>query len=50
MRPYSGEKLCGRCFCRSTEDKVRATISSYEMLKYDDKIMVAVSGGKDSEV
>ncbi len=48
VRPYSGEKLCGRCFCRSIEDKVRATISSYEMLKYDDKIMVAVSGGKDS--
>ena len=48
MRPYSGEKLCGRCFCRSIEDKVRATISKYEMLKHDDKIMIAVSGGKDS--
>ena len=48
MRPYSGEKLCGRCFCRSIKDKVRATISKYEMLKHDDKIMVAVSGGKDS--
>ena len=48
MRPYSGEKLCGRCFCKSMEEKVRATISNYEMFKYDDKIMVAVSGGKDS--
>ena len=48
MRPYSGEKLCGRCFCKSIEEKVRATISDYEMLKHDDKIMVAVSGGKDS--
>ncbi len=48
MRPYSGEKLCGRCFCRSIEDKVRATISRYDMLKHDDEIMVAVSGGKDS--
>jgi len=48
MRPYSGEKLCGRCFCRSIENKVRATISKYEMLQPDDKIMVAVSGGKDS--
>jgi len=48
MRPYSGEKLCGRCFCKSIENKVRATISKYEMLRPNDMIMVAVSGGKDS--
>lgn len=47
-RSYSGEKLCGRCFCRSVEEKVCATISKYEMFQYNDKIMVAVSGGKDS--
>lgn len=48
MRPYSGEKLCTKCFCQSIEDKARATIAKYEMFKLDDKIMVAVSGGKDS--
>jgi len=48
MRPYSGEKLCTKCFCGSIEDKVRATIAKYEMFKPNDKIMVAVSGGKDS--
>jgi uncharacterized protein (TIGR00269 family) len=48
MRPYSGEKLCVRCFTRSIEDKVRVTIAKYEMFKPTDKIMVAVSGGKDS--
>jgi uncharacterized protein (TIGR00269 family) len=48
MRPYSGEKLCAKCFCQSIEDKVRATIAKYDMFKLDDKIMVAVSGGKDS--
>ncbi len=48
MRPYSGEKLCRRCFLRSIEDRVRTAISKYEMLSLDDKIMVAVSGGKDS--
>ncbi len=47
-RSYSGEKLCGRCFCKTIEEKVRRTISKYEMLEPKDRIMVAVSGGKDS--
>jgi len=48
MRRYSGEKLCERCFRKSIENKVRGTISKYEMFGPKDKIMVAVSGGKDS--
>jgi uncharacterized protein (TIGR00269 family) len=48
LRPYSGEKLCGRCFCLSVEDRVRSTIAKYEMLRFDDRIAVGVSGGKDS--
>ncbi len=48
FRPYSGEKLCKKCFTLSIEDKVRATIAKYNMLAYDDRIAVAVSGGKDS--
>ena len=48
MRPYSGERLCRRCFLRSIENRIRTTISKYEMLSINDKIMVAVSGGKDS--
>ena len=48
MRPYSGERLCRKCFCESIEDKIRATIAKYGMLEPDDRIMVAVSGGKDS--
>jgi len=47
-RLYSGEKLCAKCFLRSIEDKVRATIARYEMFKFNDRIAVAVSGGKDS--
>jgi len=47
-RQYSGEKLCRRCFARSVENKVRATIAGYNMLEYNDRIAVAVSGGKDS--
>jgi cytoplasmic tRNA 2-thiolation protein 1 len=47
-REYSGEKLCKKCFAESIEAKVRATISRYHMLSYDDHLAVAVSGGKDS--
>ena len=48
FRPYSGERLCRKCFVRSVENKVKATISKYNMLKYNDRVAVAVSGGKDS--
>jgi uncharacterized protein (TIGR00269 family) len=47
-RPYSGEKICSRCFCNSIEKKVKHTIAKHKMLRYDDKIAVGVSGGKDS--
>ena len=48
FRPYSGEKLCKKCFSESVEAKVRATIAKYGMFKFDERIAVAVSGGKDS--
>jgi uncharacterized protein (TIGR00269 family) len=48
FRPYSGESLCKKCFVESIEAKVRATIAKYQMFNYDDRIAVAVSGGKDS--
>jgi uncharacterized protein (TIGR00269 family) len=48
FRPYSGERLCKKCFTDSIEAKVRATIGKYGMFGFDDRIAVAVSGGKDS--
>ena len=47
-RQYSGETLCKKCFILSIEAKVRATISRYQMLNFDDHLAIAVSGGKDS--
>lgn len=47
-RKYSGERLCRRCFAESIEGKVRSTITRYRMLRFDDHLAVAVSGGKDS--
>jgi len=48
FRQYSGEWLCRKCFTQSIEAKVRATITHYHMLDFDDHLAVAVSGGKDS--
>jgi uncharacterized protein (TIGR00269 family) len=48
FRPYSGERLCKKCFAESIEAKVRGTIGKYHMFNFDDRIAVAVSGGKDS--
>jgi len=45
---YSGEWLCKKCFALSIEEKTRATIGKHRMFKFNDKIAVAVSGGKDS--
>jgi uncharacterized protein (TIGR00269 family) len=47
-RPYSGERLCKKCFGEAIEKKVRATIAKYNMFRFNDRVAVAVSGGKDS--
>jgi len=48
FRPYSGERLCKNCFVESVEAKVKGSIAKYAMFSFDDRIAVAVSGGKDS--
>ena len=48
QRKYSGENLCPTCFEASIEKTIYKTISKYKMLKPNDKIIVALSGGKDS--
>jgi len=47
-RKYSGEFLCSDCFIKSIERNISKTISKFRMLKPKDKIVVGVSGGKDS--
>ena len=47
-RKYSGEKLCSQCFSNSILRKTAKTISKYKMIKNNELIAVAVSGGKDS--
>ena len=47
-RKYSGEKLCSECFSISILRKTAKTISKYNMIKHNELVAVAVSGGKDS--
>jgi len=47
-RAYSGEYLCAQCFKKSIEEKVVKTISKFKMLHYGEKVLLMVSGGKDS--
>ncbi len=47
-RVYSGERLCRRCFVKTFEKRVLKTIARYGLLRMDDRVAVAVSGGKDS--
>jgi tRNA-5-methyluridine54 2-sulfurtransferase len=45
-RPY----LCAQHFCSAFEQRVELTIKKYRLLKKNARILVAVSGGKDSLV
>ncbi|MBI4214671.1 TIGR00269 family protein [archaeon] len=45
---YNGKRLCDRCFADFYEHKVWRTIRENKLLEHKDKIMVGVSGGKDS--
>ena len=49
-RKYSGENLCSKCFSNSILRKIARTISKYKMIKNNELVCVAVSGGKDSLV
>ena len=50
LRRYTSEHLCGACLVQTTIDRVRKTINRHKMLNDNDRIAVAISGGKDSAV
>lgn len=49
-RKYSGEELCSPCFSNSILRKTAKTISKFNMIRNNELVCVAVSGGKDSLV
>jgi uncharacterized protein (TIGR00269 family) len=47
-RKQSGQVLCKDCFIESIQKKVIKTIKKEKLLEKGDKVLVALSGGKDS--
>ena len=47
-REQSGQLLCKECFIESIEKKVIKTVKKEKLLDKGDKVLVALSGGKDS--
>jgi uncharacterized protein (TIGR00269 family) len=45
---YSNPNYCKKHFCEYVENKVKDTIKKFHLIDKNDKICVAVSGGKDS--
>ncbi len=48
LRRYAGQAFCPSCFKKIIERTVRRNICQLKMLEPDDRIVVAISGGKDS--
>jgi len=46
--PYAGLRLCKEHFTKYIEDRVRKTIKRYNLISSGMRVLVAVSGGKDS--
>ena len=47
-KKYSGQMLCRDCFIDSIEKKAIKTIKKEKLIEKGDKVLVALSGGKDS--
>jgi uncharacterized protein (TIGR00269 family) len=50
LRRYTSEQLCGSCLVQTTLNRARKTINRNKMFLENDRIAVAISGGKDSAV
>lgn len=47
-RKQSGQMLCRECFIESTQNKVLKDIRKYKLIEKGDKVLLGLSGGKDS--
>ncbi len=46
--PYANISLCSEHFIKYYERRVLETVEKYQLISYGDKVVVALSGGKDS--
>ncbi|MEN6329629.1 MAG: TIGR00269 family protein [Methanobacteriaceae archaeon] len=47
-RKHSGQRLCKECFIRKMQEKVLKDIRKYKLVEKGDKVLLGLSGGKDS--
>ncbi|MFZ0442726.1 MAG: TIGR00269 family protein [Methanobacterium sp.] len=47
-KKQSGQKLCKDCFIESIQNKVLKDIRKYKLIEKGDKVLLGLSGGKDS--
>jgi uncharacterized protein (TIGR00269 family) len=47
-RKHSGQKICRECFIQKMQEKVLKDIRKYKLIEKGDKILLGLSGGKDS--
>ena len=45
---YTKTDLCGRCFCRLFENRIKQANRQFRLIRLNQKIAVGISGGKDS--
>jgi uncharacterized protein (TIGR00269 family) len=50
LRRYTAEHLCRDCLVQTSVDRVRRTVNRKKQFRETDRIVVAISGGKDSAV
>jgi cytoplasmic tRNA 2-thiolation protein 1 len=50
IRPKTGDKVCKDCFCYQFEEEVHYTITTNNLFKTGQRVVLGASGGKDSTV
>ncbi|MCE4602403.1 MAG: TIGR00269 family protein [Desulfurococcales archaeon] len=49
-QPHTGRSLCRECFLEDVKDRVKREIERWRMIQPGDRILLGLSGGKDSYV
>jgi len=47
-QPHTGLRLCKECFMRNIVKRVKEELIKYKLIKPNEKVLLAISGGKDS--